>query len=1146
MTQISEFLSVRLESLIAQADAPVKTPLIESTGFLFLLLVAAIVLGLFLARTVSTGLKLNDYRGKMGLVFVSILVAALMIWSKWPPKFGVDLRGGMNFVGALNLDSWTGDTDGMGTRRPTAADIIPDLIRRVDPSGTSEISIRPLGADKIEVTIPETDLEQAIKIWDRLAKAGKLEFRILADSQFPAHAQALRVAREMAEAGRRDREVRATVDGQEKVLAYWSTLAREVNPDGTMSVNAPVKYIPERGHLVRNRATGRLINILDVPFSNNPEAHGREFANWLSERNIRSPQILLMQPAESENVEGQHLYTVSSDMDERGRACVSFVTSDQGALRMGTFTRRNEKKLMGIVLDDQLHSAPIIQEAITKYGRISGSFTREEVDEIVNNLRSGKLDVTLNKTPISQNFINSTLGEELKSQGIWSIAISLMIVLVFMLFYYRFLGVIACFVLILNGFLVLALIMAIDYPLTLTGLAGLVLTIGMAVDANVLIYERIREELDRGAALRMAIRNGFDKAMSTIIDANVTTMITALVLYIVGTEQIKGFSVTLILGILVSMFTAIFVARLVLDVAERKRWITSISMMKLMEKKRFEFINKVRFTGVVSALIIIAGIGGMYLLGSRILAQDLRGGSTARIVFNQPQDIEDIRQRLRSEEIFSPVTGERIEFTVTGFRALDDDESMVDREFKIDSNLQAWEGEGDRWEQLNEILDRIFEGELKRNRVDLLDIASTEEQPPQQESEISSLQPTSTHPNRLRSVSAWVAGKSSTTYSMVATASKSPSSLLAGGLFSTNQEGEIKEGEIKEGEIQLDNLGQDQQEAQESDAQAARPALQLDDLLPGEEERADSQQDFVPPQRQTSSDQYAQVTRQLQFGDKISGQGIRELIRAAAERLNLNLEEDEIELSSPDVPPEQSLLNSQALNWSVSMMVSRPEDADNILKEWQREFNQSTFFPTTSKVGSQVANEARWRALGAMMASLLGVILYIWVRFQNLAFGLAAVIALIHDVLVVLAAIALSHWLAGGLGFLKIEEFRISLEIVAALLTVIGYSLNDTIVVFDRIREVRGKQTKITADMVNESISQTLSRTILTSMTTFIVVFILYWFGGEAIHGFAFALCIGVIVGTYSSIFVASPALLWLMNTVGLNPGEIEPETAAA
>jgi SecD/SecF fusion protein len=1116
-------------SLLAQTETEItQVPFYRQTGFLFLLLIAAVALGLLLARMIANSLKLDDYRGKMGLVLIPMLIAALMIWSKWPPKFGVDLRGGMNFVGALNLDAWSRDDDG-SQRRPTAADIIPDLVRRVDPSGTSEISIRPLGSDKIEVTIPETDLEQANKIWDRLAKVGKLEFRILADSQYTEHGQALRLARELANEGRRDRDIVITdADGNRRIIAYWATLAREVGPGGSIAADAPIKYIPERGQLLRNRATGELIDVLSIPFSNNRETHGREFSNWLKSRNIRSPQILLMQPAEPENVEGSHLFTVTSDMDELGRACVGFVTSDQGALRMGTFTRKNEKKLMGIVLDDQLHSAATIQEAITKRGRITGSFTREEVDEIVNNLRSGKLDVTLNKTPISQNFINSTLGEELKAKGIWSIAISLALVLAFMAFYYRTLGILACFVLALNALLVLALVMAIEYPLTLTGLAGLVLTIGMAVDSNVLIFERIREELDRGAALRMAIRNGFDKAMSTIVDANVTTMITALVLYIVGTEQIKGFSVTLILGILVSMFTAIFVARLILDVAERKRWLTKVGMMRLLEKKHWTFTDKVPLTGILSTAVILAGLAGMYLLGNRILDQDLRGGSTARVVFNEPQNIDEIRNRLKSEEIYSTLNGEKIEFTVTGFGVLNADEtSRKDREFKIDSNLQAWEGEGERWEQLDEILDRIFEGQLKKNRVDLIGVAAGETTEPSAGSDVS-LVPAIRIPNGDQSDRAWVAVP-------FAISRWNPSILMNQMLVAGSQDEST--GSLPTGENIITETIQDDASGNAD----MRPPLDLGDLLQ-ELEESDRGGDFAVPQTPSANNEYVRVTRDLKFGDKISGQGIRELVLASADRLNLRMEEDEIELESPEIGADQSVRNSEASNWKISMMVSRPEDADQILKEWQQEFNQTTFFPTTSKVGSQIATEARWRALGAIIASLIGVILYIWIRFQNVAFGLAAVIALIHDVLVVLGAIAISHWLAGTLNMLGIVEFKISLEIVAALLTVIGYSLNDTIVVFDRIREVRGKQSKITAEMVNESISQTLSRTILTSMTTFIVVFILYCFGGAAIHGFAFALCVGVIVGTYSSIFVAAPALLWLMNTVGLNPGEVEAE----
>ena len=163
------------------------------------------------------------------------------------------------------------------------------------------------------------------------------------------------------------------------------------------------------------------------------------------------------------------------------------------------------------------------------------------------------------------------------------------------------------------------------------------------------------------------------------------------------------------------------------------------------------------------------------------------------------------------------------------------------------------------------------------------------------------------------------------------------------------------------------------------------------------------------------------------------------------------------------------------------------------------------------------------------MASWICIIIYLWVRFQGVAFGLAAVIALIHDVLVMLGAIALSIYIAPFLGFLMVEPFKINLPIVAAFLTIIGYSVNDTIVVFDRIREVRGKDPSLTRKMVNDSTNQTLSRTLLTSFTVLLVVVVLYFFGGDAIHGFAFALVVGVLTGTYSSVYVAAPILLWLV-----------------
>ena len=177
---------------------------------------------------------------------------------------------------------------------------------------------------------------------------------------------------------------------------------------------------------------------------------------------------------------------------------------------------------------------------------------------------------------------------------------------------------------------------------------------------------------------------------------------------------------------------------------------------------------------------------------------------------------------------------------------------------------------------------------------------------------------------------------------------------------------------------------------------------------------------------------------------------------------------------------------------------------------------------------TRVADQMQRDAILALVVSMLFITAYIWFRFQKVAYGLAAVIALVHDVLITLGFIAISHWLFRPLGFMMIEDFKISLTIIAAFLTIIGYSLNDTIVVFDRIREVKGKSPRLSSEMVNLSVNQTLGRTLLTSSTTIFAIILLYIYGGEGVHGFSYAMLIGILIGTYSSIFVAAPILLWL------------------
>jgi SecD/SecF fusion protein len=215
----------------------------------------------------------------------------------------------------------------------------------------------------------------------------------------------------------------------------------------------------------------------------------------------------------------------------------------------------------------------------------------------------------------------------------------------------------------------------------------------------------------------------------------------------------------------------------------------------------------------------------------------------------------------------------------------------------------------------------------------------------------------------------------------------------------------------------------------------------------------------------------------------------------------------------------------------TSWKIKLPFDAEttkSVLNKMQEQVRGKPVFQSFSKIEGRVAGEMQQRAIAGLLLSLVFITIYIWFRFNKVSYGIAAVIALVHDVLITIAFLAVSHWLFRPLGFLMIEDFKISLTIVAAILTIIGYSLNDTIVVFDRIREVKGKSPNLTEDMVNKSVTQTLSRTLLTSSTTIIAILLMYIWGGEGIHGFAFCLLVGIVVGTFSSIFVASPVLLWL------------------
>ncbi|HMO13317.1 MAG TPA: protein translocase subunit SecD [Pirellulaceae bacterium] len=1061
-------------------------------GRAILVYILPIVAAIFIARFIARSLRMQETHGwKLSLVLAVLTGAIIVIVeNRGVPKMGVDLRGGVHIIGAL--DEKEADAEGVQAR-----DIIDTLRKRIDPSGVREIVLRARGKYQIEVIIPDVDQAEAVRIWELLAKAGKLQFRIVADGRFADHERLIRRARETTNLREKNVFSEPTSDNpQGEVLGRWHSLARIAKDSDEAKKSKGYlhfKFTPLTTHLVRNADDGTILNPpANVLLSESEVA----FTRWC-EAVVGSPdvdiEILMVQPPEKENVEGEHLSQIRVGFDGNANPAVHFGTTAEGSKRMGRLTNRNKPKdgefrLLGIVLDDRLNSAPRINSVITDSGIIQGRFTEREVEDLVNVLKSGKLDVALKDNWVSFDQVESTLGAEMQRKGFLAIGSSLILVMIFVLFYYRFPGVVACFALLLNLMFILAAILLVKQALTLAGLAGLVLTIGMSIDANVLIFERIREELKRGAALRMAIRNGFDRATTTIIDANVTTLLTAIILYLIGTEQIKSFAVTLVLGILMGMFTAIFCSRIVFDIAERRRWITELKMLTLLRGTTIDFFSKQRLAILASLAIIVVGMVAVFQRGGTILDKDLRGGTTARIILNQDSSASEVASLLRQTDYRFPPRDEKVEFEVT---------SLVgdSRTFIINSNLPALSveeiGASAEILTLDKILTKEFAGRLamlglEYSGFEVKNLANPGQSEHHPAGDVSRRIARREHnEHRAWKLESWkpaLQGMLNPFYALIMAESSA-------------------------------NMPQDENvsnEVQELDGNTDNPEVEADDNVDD-------------PQQPSVAFKQLEVTTLLKFEWPISDDSVRGgLVQAANSLGDVRVDYDrDIRVSNPTGTPGQSR------EWQASIRVVKEDDARRIFEAFKQRLDGSPFIPETSAVGGQVASEARWQAAIAILASLLGIVAYLWIRFQNIAFGLAAVVALVHDVVIVLGAIAVSFWFAG---IPLIDNFKISLPVIAAFLTIIGYSLNDTIVTFDRIREVRGKRTDLTPEIVNNSISQTLSRTILTSLTTFIVAFLLFAIGGDSIHAFAFSLVVGVVVGTYSSIFIAAPTLYWLMN----------------
>jgi SecD/SecF fusion protein len=710
----------------------------------------------------------------------------------------------------------------------------------------------------------------------------------------------------------------------------------------------------------------------------------------------RGPQLEVVRSGGQEKlvpreITGDYLSSVVPGRSGRGnKLAVHFRLRSEGASLFGEVTNLNKPtggfyRHLAIVLDGQVRSAPVLQSAIPGgSGEISGDYTQQDLNTLVTILRAGALPATLRPMPVSQNTTSSTLGEDTIRQGTQAVGYAFLAVLVFMVIYYRFAGGVACVALLANLLLTVAFMVLVKATFTLAGLAGLVLTLGMAVDANVLIYERLREERERGASLALALRNGYDRAFPTIIDTHLSSIFTAIVLYVVGNDQLKGFGISLTVGLIISLFTSLYVTRTIFDFWQAKGWLRDLNFMHIFRRVPhidFMAIRYYWFTATVVLTVLGAALF-VYRLPDD-LNIDFVGGTAYTGQLTRSMTIAELRDRLEKGSTL-PDLSPNIE-------------GSDGRRFTVRTT------ERDPIKVQQDINDRLGP-DLKKIYLTKYQIAPD--------------------------------GKSATVE------------------FSASSTG--------------------------GEADYASPA-QLKTLLTQEFKKYD-----------------------------VKESGFR------VER-----------------PEEKSKEDPQGQGHYSELVVQLNDALDRakfeqVLKDTQEQFAR---FPQPERLENfdrQLAANTQERAMYAILASWAALLLYLWFRFGSWTFGAAAVLCLIHDLFFTLGMIAVCHYLHGTFigRILGLGDFKIDLNSVAALLTLVGYSVSDTIVVFDRIREVRGKNPLLTPQMINDSVNQTLSRTILSALTVWLVVFVLYVAGGEGVHLFAFVMVVGVIVGTYSSIYIASPLLL--------------------
>jgi len=913
------------------------------------------------------------------------------------------------------------------------------------------------------------ELEDPSDLKRLITKAGALEFRIA-----PISSEAM---------AQENQVVLSATERQKYVKILRDTLDKE-GPQGLARRTDRYKWFPIRGE--RKSGYNRVVT----------STYGGKKYILLSNYKGKT----LLQRRDSDRWALTNAYMTS---DSKGLPAVGFSMNEAGARFLHDLTRDNMGEHMAILLDNEVYSAPVIQATISSNGIITmGTFDSEEVNNLIKILRAGSLPAKLIETPVAESSFGPTFGEANRDMGFRAGIIGLIAVAVFMCVYYMAAGVVAIIALVLNIVLVLGAMSLIGAVFTLPGIAGIILTVGIAVDANVLIFERLREEQQRGTAIRRAMANAYERAFSAIFDANITTLITCLILGWVGTEEVRGFAVTLSFGVMFSMFTALVLTRWVFQILLDRGIIDKpLKMLAVIGVPKVNWMAKRHFFWVLSVSMVVIGILSMVGQGKNLLGIEFSAGTQAVITFKDDALIDG---KLPNAELvrthYMDRVNELVKDDYDNYGKLAETsriESRYDYR-KVENFVARRDSDNDK-----KITDEEFNA-LPRANAAFFKLIDANDDNVLDADELENLPETSY--------------QITTTEVSVPKISK----------IATDKFGVALKRRVSYSPKSDDNAG-----GYEVVASKLIPELDLEANPDGYA--------VVAPRAATS---FTETLEDFNGGVVVALRGLspKLTVREFQERIENTQMQPDFAKKVPASVRVVPLGNASEALQSDFAVFSRPgqgaegtaaqtpETMHADLSELVRESLERDEAIVAINFDAAIASGAAQSAIIAIVMSWIAIVLYVWVRFGSIRWGLAAVVCLIHDVVIVVGLLAATVWMADTAlgGLLGIGSFKIDLAMVAAILTVIGYSVNDTIVVFDRIRENRGKLSSVSVMALNASINQTLGRTLLTSTTTLIVVLIMYVAGGDAIRPFSFALLIGVLFGTYSSIAIASPLLMGL------------------